>query len=161
VFLFFNIVHRISRGLNWLGVAALVGMMVLVASNVIIRFFGGIIPGTYELVEIMAAVLISFALIYAALTKTHIVIKLLVSRLPQRAQAILGSITSLFGIVTWALLAGAGAIYAREQWLLNETTDMLELPIVPFRYVLVFALIILCLVLLADLSSALRAAVRK
>ena len=135
--------------------------MLLVVSNVALRPFGKPITPTYELVEIMAAAAISFAVLYATVERAHIVINILVSRLPQQVRAIFDSFTSFLGFGTWALLAIASAIYAWEQWLLIEITDILDIPYFPFRCVWVFAMAIMCLVLLIQLSEALTRVRRK
>lgn len=154
--LFSRIIKQISRIGNWIGMTFLILMALLVVSNIIIRFFGGVISGTYELVELMAAVAISFCIIYATLEKTNITVDILLSRLPKQVQSFLGSITSLLSLMVWGLIAVASAIFARKQWMGEEMTDILAIPITPFRYVWVFALIILCLISLIQLSERLR-----
>jgi TRAP-type C4-dicarboxylate transport system permease small subunit len=156
-----EIAKRISHVGNWIGMSVLVLMMLLVISNIIIRFFGGVISSTYELVELMAAVAISFCIVYATAEKAHIVVDILLSRLSKQSQSFLGSITSFLGLGTWGLIAVASAIFARKQWLLGEVTDILDIPITPFRYVWVFALIILCLLVFIQLYNVLRSVVRK
>jgi hypothetical protein len=46
--------------------------MLLMVSNIIYRFFGGVIPGTVELVGPLVSVTASFALSYTSIKKGHV-----------------------------------------------------------------------------------------
>jgi TRAP-type C4-dicarboxylate transport system permease small subunit len=143
-----------------LGAASLVGMMVLITASVIYRRAGHVIPGTYELSELMIVVTTAFALGYAALSKRHIVIKVVVERFPQRAQAILEAIMSFISLATWATVAWTGALILFKRWL-NEASETLAVPYLPFRLIFLVGLVLLCSVYLIDLISALKQAVKK
>ena len=140
-----------------LGAASLVGMMVLITASVIYRRVGHVIPGTYELSELMIVVTAAFALGYAALNKRHIVIKVVVERFPQRAQAILEAIMSFISLATWATTAWTGALILSERWL-NEASETLAVPYLPFRLTFLVGLVLLCSVYLIDMIRALRQA---
>jgi len=143
-----------------LGAVALVAMMVLIVTSVIFRRAGQVVPGTYELSELLIVVTVAFALGYAALEKSHIVVKIVVARFPQRAQAILEAVMSFISLVTWAALAWAGFIILSKRWL-GEESEMLSVPFLPFRLIFLFGLILFCSVYLINLIRALRQAVRK
>ena len=143
-----------------LGAAFLVGMMVLITASVIYRRAGHVIPGTYELSELMIVVTAAFALGYAALKKTHIVIKVVVARFPQRAQAILEAVMSFICIATWAAVAWTGILILSKRWL-NEESEMLSVPYLPFRLIFLLGVVLVCSIYLIDLIRALRQAVRK
>jgi TRAP-type C4-dicarboxylate transport system permease small subunit len=143
-----------------LGAAFLVGMMVLIVANIIYRLFGHVIAGSYELSELLIVVTVAFALGYAALQKSHVAVKILVSRFPQRWQAILEVFTSFLSMGTWAVIAWAGALILSERWL-TEESEMLLIPFFPFRCVLLFGLILLSLVYLILMVMALRQAGKK
>jgi TRAP-type C4-dicarboxylate transport system permease small subunit len=140
-----------------LGAASLVGMMVLITASVIYRRIGHVIPGTYELSELMIVVTAAFALGYAALNKRHIVIKVVVERFPQRAQAILEAIMSFISLATWATVAWTGFLILSERWL-NEASETLAVPYLPFRLTFLVGLVLLCSVYLIDMIRALRQA---
>lgn len=153
---FANIVHRISTVANSIGAGFLVGMMLLIVANVIIRSFGNVIAGSYETVGLMGAVLASCAIAHTAIKKRHVAIDIVLRRLPQRVQAILGAFVSLLGLGIWAIVAWQGARFAWRMHLIGETTELLEIPIPPFRLFFIFGVVILCLVLLIDLRQYLR-----
>ena len=152
---FTNIVRRLSRIGMAVGAAFLVGMMVLIVGNIFYRLAGHIIAGTYELSELMAVVAATFALVYTALGKGHIIIDILVPRLSQRTQTFFTAFASLICLCTWAIIAWASFGILSERWL-TEETRMLSVPFLPFRFVWVFGLLLLCLIYLVDLFTALK-----
>jgi TRAP-type C4-dicarboxylate transport system permease small subunit len=130
-----------------IGGSFLTGMLLLIVANVIYRFTGSVIAGTYESVELMAVVVVIFALVYSATEKSDVVIDILVHRLSQRARLILSTITLFLTLGTWAIITWASMGVLVENWL-NEKTSMLSIPYLPFRFVWVFGLSLLCLVIL-------------
>jgi hypothetical protein len=62
---------------------------------------------------------------------------------------------AFLSMVTWAIIAWGGAELAYESGL-EEVTDILGFPKLPFRIVWVFCLILFCLTYLVDLSKAFR-----
>ena len=155
-----NLVRRIGGWGMAVGAASLVGVMVLIVASVIFRRAGHVVPGTYELTELMIVVTVAFALGYAALKKSHIVIKIVVARLPQRTQAILEAVMSFISLATWAAVAWAGFIIVSKRWL-SENSETLSVPFLPFRLIFLFGLILLCLIYLIDIFRALSQAVKK
>ena len=157
---FAYIVRRITGIGVALGAAFLVGMMVLIVANIIYRLTGHVITGSYELSELLIVVTVALALGYAAVQKSHVVVKILVSRFPQRWQAILEAFTSFLSMGTWAVIAWASSLIFLDRWL-TEESEMLLVPFLPFRLVLLFGLILISLVYLIYMFMALRKAVMK
>ena len=152
--------RRISSDGVAIGAAFLTGMMVLIVANIIYRLFGHVIPGSYEISTLMIVVAVAFALGYAAVHKSHIVVKIVVTRFSERRQAILTVLMSLISLATWAIIAWASYNVLSQRWL-TEMTDLLDIPYLPFRMIFVVGLVILCLVYVTDLVSALRQVVKR
>jgi len=155
-----NFFRRLSTDSVAIGAAFLVGMMVLVVANIIYRLFGHVIPGSFELSELMIVVAVASALGYAAVHKSHIVVKIVVSRFSQRWQAIIEVLMSLISLATWAVIAWASFNVLSQRWL-TEITDLLDIPYLPFRIIFVVGLVLLCLVYVTDLFRALSQAVKR
>jgi TRAP-type C4-dicarboxylate transport system permease small subunit len=149
------LLRRINKGGLVLGGIFLIAGMLLLMSNIFGRFVHLVIPGSYELFELIMAIPVAFALVYAALRKTHVVVDLIVSRFPPRLAAAAEVLTSLLSFAIWALITWGGTSLAYENGL-KETTDLLRVPFLPFRIVFLFCLFLLCLTYLVDLSRALR-----
>ena len=155
-----NFFRRLSTDSVAIGAAFLVGMMVLVVANIIYRLFGHVIPGSFELSELMIVVAVASALGYAAVHKSHIVVKIVVSRFSQRWQAIIEVLMSLISLATWAVIAWASFNVLSQRWL-TEVTDLLDIPYLPFRMIFVLGLVLFCLVYVTDLFRALSQAVKR
>jgi TRAP-type C4-dicarboxylate transport system permease small subunit len=154
-------VRHIVTYLTAVGACLFVAMMLLVVANVICRALGYAILGTHEAAGIMMAITVAFALAYCALTQNHVVVTIVINRLRQPVRTVLAVITTIISLGTWALLAWKSAEFAREQWLVGEATHIMEWTLYPFRYVFVFGVILLCLVLLTDLFKLLKGSVSK
>jgi TRAP-type C4-dicarboxylate transport system permease small subunit len=157
----FNIIRRSVTVGAVVGAIFLIGIMVLTVAEVCVRPFGEHVVGSYELVEIFVVVTAGFALGYAALRQTHIVVRFLVSRFSPRVQAIIESFTSAIGLVLWVLIAWTAVGVMREKALLGEWTILLRIPYIPFRSIWILSLILFCLVLFMKLYKSLKAALRE
>jgi TRAP-type C4-dicarboxylate transport system permease small subunit len=155
-----NVFRRINEGGMTLGAFFLLAMMTTVVANVIYRFFGHVIVGSYELVELMILVTVSFALGYTAQKKSHVVINILITRFPSRVQSTLEAIMSFISLATWGIIAWASANILIERWL-RERTEMLDIPYLPFRFIWLFGLILLCLVYMLWIYKSSNEAVKK
>lgn len=155
-----NALARITKGGTLIGGLFLIAGMLLLVGNIIGRLAHFVIPGSYEVFELIMAVPVAFGLVYAALTKGHVVVHLIVSRLPERIAAASEVFASLLSFAAWALIAYAGAQLAIESGL-EEISETLGIPYLPFRVVWVFCLLLFCLTYLVDLSQAFRRSLKK
>jgi TRAP-type C4-dicarboxylate transport system permease small subunit len=154
------LLDRITKvGIFLGGVFLILGMLILM-SNIFGRFVHFVIPGSYELFELIMVIPVAFALVHAALQKTHVAVHLIVSRFPPRLGALTEILASLLSFAIWALIAWGGARMAWENGL-QETTDILGVPYLPFRILWLFCLFLFCLTYLLDLSRTLRRLLRK
>ena len=158
---FTSIVHRASPLLAVIGSVCMVAVMVTIVSNVILRFFGESILGTFEIVELLIVVMVAFALGYTAIKQGHVAVTIITSRLSQPVRTIFAIITTFLSLGIWGLIIWQGTEFAWVKWLVPEVTYLLRWPVPPFRFAFVLGAIILFLVLLTDLFRTLREASRK
>jgi TRAP-type C4-dicarboxylate transport system permease small subunit len=150
-----DLLHRITKvGLFLGGVFLILGMLTLM-SNIFGRFAHFVIPGSYEMFELIMVIPVGFALVYAALQKTHVAVHLIVSRFPPKLGALTEILAALLSFAVWALIAWGGARMAWESGL-KETTDTLGFPYLPFRIVWLICLFLFCLTYLLDLFRTIR-----
>jgi len=157
---FDRVVRLLSKSGDRIAQLAAVVMMLIVVGNIVSRFVGKPIFGTYDYVCFIAVIMVALALAYCAVQRGHISVELVVARLPQRAQGIIGSITGIlslgiFGLITWQCV-----VLANDMWRLGETTMTALLPFYPYIYVTAFGCALLCLVILGDLIKSLVKAVK-
>lgn len=141
-------VNVTSHIMNWVSAASVAIMMLLTCSDVILRFFRHPIPGTYEVVGFLGAVVISFSLAKTSLERGHIAVDFLVSKFSagiQTAVDIVNSLicTVLFGLITWQSVK-----YALSSMNNGEVSMTLQMPVYPFIFGLSAGCGMLCIVLL-------------
>ena len=159
----FNRVVRPASGvLHSVGVGVLVVMMLLTASDVTLRYvFNQPISGSFDLTEYMMTIVVAFGLAYCAVMKGHVRVDLVVDRLPQRAQAIIDTITSLLALGLFSLITWQCFVHAKLLFASGVTSSVLLIPAFPFVGVVAVGIALLTLVLLAHFLDFLSQAVRR
>jgi len=136
-----------SRVFNWVAAGAVAAMMMLTCADVVLRYLRRPIPGTYEMVGLLGAVFVSFALAQTSIERGHIAVDFLVQRFSSRTQKRIDCVnavicTALFGVITWQ-----SGVYAGKLRQLGEVSMTLQMPIYPFVYGIAIGCGLLTLVL--------------
>ena len=149
-------VTLISRLTNSVGVGILMVMMFLTAGDVCLRYFlSRPIPGAYELNEFMLVVVVFLGLAHTAVKRGHVIVGVVVTRLPPRIRAVLDTITNLLGLVFFSLITWRAMVQVKVLWLSNAKSGVLSIPAAPFVFVVGFGSAVLCLVLLLNVLYSL------
>ncbi len=145
----------LARRLDMIAAMAIFVMMSLTCVDVFLRyFFRKPIPGTYEIVALLGAVAVSFAMAHTLAEKGHVAVTLIVQLFPKRIQGIIESIISIFGIILFALIAWQSVLYGVDCQRVGEVSMTLQLPFYPIIYGVALGAGVVCLVLLVDLANA-------
>jgi len=157
------ILNKICKIAAGLAVASLAIMMFLTATDVTLRYvFNRPITGVYELTEFIMCVLACMAFAYTQLEKGHVTIDIgIVQRLGRRAEAVIDSITHIFGLVIFSLMAWQAIEWAQITKRSGLMSGVLPIEVYPFYYVLLFGLVLLSLVIMVDLAKLLNRAFKK
>ncbi|RZB30361.1 MAG: hypothetical protein SRB1_02641 [Desulfobacteraceae bacterium Eth-SRB1] len=161
MFYFDRFINIVSRGFNWIAAGAIVSMMLLTTADVILRVFRCPIPGTYEIVGLLGAVVISFSLAYTSVERGHIAVEFLVQKLPKKVRIFISAINEFlclffFGLLTWQTILLASDL--KES---GEVSLTLQMPIYPYVFGIAMGCGLLFLVLLKDfIKSVSRAAAK-
>ncbi|MDO9516119.1 MAG: TRAP transporter small permease [Syntrophales bacterium] len=153
-------IDNLSSAFNWLAAVAVLVMMLLTCADVILRFFRHPIPGTYEIVGLMGAVGISFALAYTTAKKGHIMVEFLTRRMPEGVQLIITAAGEMFSAILFGIITWQSTIYALDLKRTGEVSLTIEVPIYPFVFSIAIGCLLVCLVLLADLYRSLKRVVQ-
>lgn len=128
---------RISRTFNWIALAALTCMLLLVTADIIgSKIFGQPVPGTMDLISLLGVLLIGFSTPQAYLMGLHIKVDFVMMRMrpsfrkPLRTVS-LALVMVFFMCIIWRLL-----IYAYELHAYGEKTMTIQVPLSPFAYAL-------------------------
>jgi TRAP-type C4-dicarboxylate transport system permease small subunit len=154
-------VRRFVRIMYFIAGAAIVIMMGLTCIDVFLRFMVTLyakldwtflegvrpIPGTYELVALMASVAASFAMAHTSVEGGHVAVSIVTRLLPSRVARVISICTHLVSLAFFALLAWVSVGYAEQLQEIGEVSMTMQLPIHPFVYGLAFSSLAVCLVL--------------
>ncbi len=136
-----GLVERVGKILDYLAGICLVSTMLVVIVNILMRgIFHDPLLGTMEYVNILTALTVAFALAYCAYRNGQIAVDLLVDKMPKVAQAGIDTVTSIIGLIFWAIAAYYMADYGRtmtETGLVSSTTSI---PMAPVAYLIAICL---------------------
>ena len=147
---FLSATRALSAYMDVIAGAALVLIMLLTSLDVIVRYLGYPIPGTYDLVSLGAAFVLGFAIPRTSWDKGHVTVDLLVERLP-RKRVVFDIATRIIGLFFFSLLGWnlikMGMSYLRT----GDSTQTLAVPFYPVAFALGVCAFVECIVLLSDL----------
>jgi TRAP-type C4-dicarboxylate transport system permease small subunit len=158
--IFSNLLERIAKVGAVLGGIFIIGAMLLLVSNILGRFVHFVVPGSYEVFELIMVIPVSFALVYAALHKSHVIVHLITSRFPPKLATAAEILACLVSACIWALIAYASAQIAFENGLI-EVSETLDIPYIPFRLLWSFCLILFSLAYVLELCKVVRRSLNK
>jgi len=145
-------VTRSGDVFNMVASASLVAMMLLTCADVLMRYaFSRPIIGTYDLVSLMGAVVVSFAMPYTMLKKGHVAVEFLIQNLSKDTQRIIETCTHLIAVSLFSVLIWQAMILARDMKAAGEVTPTLLLPFYPILYCMAVCFFGLCLAILVNL----------
>jgi TRAP-type C4-dicarboxylate transport system permease small subunit len=144
-------VNRISLLERNIGAVFLLGVMVIIVSNVIYRVFGGIIAGTYDLVEILIVPAVGFALVTVELAKRHTMVEIVVNYFPRKTRVWVELVMTLISLSFWSIVCWASYWITVEKMKMGERTETLGVSVIPFRWVWIFALSWLLVVIVLNI----------
>ncbi|MBM3312030.1 MAG: TRAP transporter large permease subunit [Candidatus Aminicenantes bacterium] len=152
----------VSRAASAVGAGILFVMVILLGTNIILRYLiRKPIKGTIELEEFMLVVLVFLGLADAAYEKRHIRIDLVISRIRSPVREVINSLTLLLEIGLCLILVWQAAIYALDQAKFGARSFILNLPIFPFILVVALGGLLLAIALLSEFLRTLAEVARR
>jgi TRAP-type C4-dicarboxylate transport system permease small subunit len=152
---FFKFVSRVSRFIFWVGAAILFVMMLLTVIDVILRYLGKSIAGTYELVSFAGALTVGFAIAQTSLDDGHVYVDMLTEYVGPGWRKTLIFCTKTAGAAVFLLIAWSFILKGTELYKSNEVSMTLHVPFYPVAFGLCACSIMESLVLF---SAAIKAA---
>jgi len=141
-----------SSFFNMIASVSLVVMMTLTCADVFMRYFANNpITGTYDIVSLLGAVLVAFAMPYTMLKKGHVAVEILVQNLSRGNQLIVETFTHFLGISLFLVLVWQAIVLSRDMKAAGEVTPTLLVPFYPILYCMALCFSGLCLAILFNL----------
>lgn len=126
-----------SIGLSWIGKATIAVMMFLITACVFMRYvIHKPIYGSNDLVMAMMVVIIMVGLAYTEVEEGHVAVTLLVDKLSPRVKAAIGAFNTILMLGILLLLAWKSLDYAFFSLRIMDSSDAIEIPFYPFKFVM-------------------------
>jgi len=152
---FEKILQSVTEKMAMVAQGAIVACMGLVVVEAIKRavVVGGI-RGSSEIVEMLAAVILSMGIGYLTFVKGHVAVGILVDRFRPRVQAVFDLVTGVvaLGFTIW-LTAGMVEMAIRN-FRYGWVTGVLAIPRAPFMLLIAVSIALACVVLVRDVIKA-------
>ncbi len=148
---FFRFTEKICQIMDWVGGVILVSMMLLTVADVIMRYLGRPVLGTYELISLGGAIVVGCAMPHTSWQKTHVTVDVLLDNIERTRKNVLQVTTRIMGFLLFMVvginLMDMGTTLTQTR----ESTLTLVLPLYPFAYLLGVCCLAECLVLLSQI----------
>jgi TRAP-type C4-dicarboxylate transport system permease small subunit len=145
------VVRSLSRFMYVIAGIALAASMFLTVADVILREFKVPIVGTYELVGLLGAVAVGFAIPQTSRLQGHVIMDYVTSKLPQGWKKLFHVLTRILAIVTFVIIGWQLWALGTDYRASGEVTLTLQLPFYPVTYGISLCCFVECLVLLFDI----------
>jgi TRAP-type C4-dicarboxylate transport system permease small subunit len=152
---FEKVLGSVAEKMAWIAMLAIVACMALVVTDVIrYQVVHKPIPGTHEVVELIASVILSMGIGYLSFVRGHVAVGILVDRFQPRVQAAFDLVTGVIalGFTIW-LTVGVVEMAIRN-FRYGWVTGVLEIPRAPFMFLIAVSLALTCMVLVRDVIKA-------
>lgn len=132
--------------INTIGMAVLMGMMFLGTGDVIGRYlFNRPIIGAVEISDLLMGMVVFFGWGYTMAIEAHITVDVLFLHYPPRAKAILNFIMYLLTLSLFIFIGWKTGMVAMADWHAGKEVNVIDIPIFPFKFLISFGAIFLCL----------------
>lgn len=150
---FETIIEKISDFLFFIAGLSIILMVIITTVDVIMRYFRKPLTGAYDIVCILSAVGIAFAIARTTLQKGHIAVNLVTRLLPHRIQNIIAIFTNIISFFFIFFLGRELFKYASDLQRSGEVSLTIQLPYYYFIYAIGIALYLVCLIELYDTTK--------
>jgi len=154
-------IERSADACNAVAAVAVVAMTFVIMCDVVMRFFRIALPGAYDMVSLLGAVVAAFALTSTSIQRGHIAVDFVHAKVPQRYRPLLDMFNELAGSVFFALLAWQCLAYAAALKTAGEVSLTIKIPIHPFVTGIGLNCALLSMYLLLQLARAARGGLRR
>jgi len=152
---FEKVLGFVAEKMAWIAMFAIVACMALVVTDVIrYQTVHEPLPGTHEVVELIAAVILSMGIGYLTLVRGHVAVGILVDRFRPRVQAVFDLLTGVIALGFTIWLTQGMLEMALRNLRYGWVTGVLAIPRAPFMLLIAVSLALTCVVLVRDVIKA-------
>lgn len=143
--------QKVGTWMNLASGAIVFLMMMLTVIDVIGRYFGKPLTGTYELVAILGGCVIALAMPKTSLDRGHVSIDLLTDKSSEAVRKVLFFLTRILGIAVFLVLAWFLFLKGRTISEAGQVSPILQIPGYYLLWLLAGCCLVECFVLVGDI----------
>jgi TRAP-type C4-dicarboxylate transport system permease small subunit len=147
---YLTVMTVVNKCMDFVAGTALLLIMFLTSCDVVLRYLGYPIQGSYDLVSFGAVFVIGFALPKTTWDRMQVTVDVLVDKIPDQ-RIVLDVITRLISIALFALVGWNLTMLGASFFKTGESTMTIALPLYPVAYALGISAFLECMALVADL----------
>ena len=152
-----GIIKKIFQITDKLAGVCFFSVMALILANIIMRnVFKQPIMGTVEIVGLLIATGLGFALANCEMTNFNIAMDVVTEKLSRGAQKIIEIVVYVISLSFWAIVVWRIFIFANTSYINGRVTSTASIPVYPFIFVMGFNILCLCVALAYKLVRAIR-----
>jgi len=133
-----------------------VGTMFFTTVDVVGRFFGRPILGSYQISELILVWIICLAWPLTTGVQGHVRVEVLVSHLPQIVQDVIGLLVQLLVLGIFVLLVWQGIEQIKTSIELGELVSIIDIPLYPFQFAVPIGALLTCPVVIRQFFQLIR-----
>ncbi len=145
------VIRNVSGAMYVIAGIALSGMVAITVADVILRSFRTPIVGTYEIVGLLGAIMVGFAIPQTSRAKGHVAMDFLEGKLPPAVDRVFFVITRLLGVGLFVIIGWQLWLLGDDYFRIGEVTLTVHLPQYPVCYGMAICCFIECVVLLLEI----------
>ncbi len=146
-----EVIGSISGIMYVIAGVALTCMVAITVADVILRIFKRPIVGTYEIVGLLGAIMVGFAIPQTSRAKGHVAMDFLEGKLPAGVDRLFSVITRLLGIALFMIIGWQLWLLGDDYFRIGEVTLTVHLPQFPVCYGIAICCFFECVVLFLEI----------
>jgi TRAP-type C4-dicarboxylate transport system permease small subunit len=127
-------------------------MMLLTVSDVLLRAGGHPIIGTFEIVALLLALVIGFAIPQVSLDRGHVAMDFLLVKLSRTGKNVMNTFTRVLGLIFFAFIGYNLFNVAARFHTSGEVSPTIKLPFYPVAYGVAVCCLLECFVFIFDIA---------
>ena len=145
-----RVVSSIASVMTWIGACVITAMMILTCADVVLRYFGYPIRGTYDITRVLGSVIFALPIAYSYIKGYQVAVDSIFRHTPRIVRLIVDSLVCLFSMTITAMIAWRAIYLGYDLYTKERVTDTIPIPLWPFVYIMVLGFLVYCLVILAQ-----------
>lgn len=146
---FQRIVHGIAKGMGMMSALVLFCMMAVTCLDVVGRYFGHPVPGTYDMVGMGGGLVLALGLAMSHVAGMKISMQSLYKR-PEFLRRMVSVLVSVLSVGTLALISWRCFKLGNDLLERDVVSDTIQIPLYPFLYLAGLGMSVYCIVVLLE-----------